>query len=89
MIPGGSPAAPWGILVVGRDFVFIAVARVKLRSAARERTRAPNWHTTSATYTPQPSNLASVASFSSIFLLSVTILIDFRQIFDRFSIDFR
>ena len=30
------------LVVVGCDFFFIAIARVKLRSAVRERTRPPN-----------------------------------------------
>ena len=44
VILGGS----LGLAVAGRDFFFIALARVKLRSAVRERTRPPNWRTTSA-----------------------------------------
>ena len=43
-----SSVPPWCIVVVGRDFCCIAVARVKLGSAARERTKAPNTRITSA-----------------------------------------
>ena len=41
VLTGGSLVARC-ILVVGRDFFLIALARVKLHSAVRERTRAPN-----------------------------------------------
>ena len=39
---GGSLVVPWCIAVVGRDLIYIAAAREKLGSAARERTTGPS-----------------------------------------------